>query len=98
MAVYFVCRSGDYQPTCLSRRQFDDATVVEWFRRVWAEIEDEDEAADHAERVLGEAAFLGTLFQTVAREGLPRPDGMEDVAYVIASDERRIGVCYEEHC
>jgi hypothetical protein len=94
MAVHFVCRSGDFQPTCLDRRRFDDATLLDWFRRVWAAAEDEDEAMEHAEEGLGgDFAFaFGPMFLTIAREGLPPPETMEDVAYVIASGDHHVAV------
>ena len=53
MAVYFVYRCGYLGPTCLYRRRFDDATVLDWWRRHWVGIADGDAAIAHAEEVAG---------------------------------------------
>lgn len=99
MAVYFVYRSEELQPTCLYRRRFDDATVLAWFRRHWVGIEDANEAAEYARRVLGaDVAKFCFTFMTIAFEKLRLPEAMQHVAEALDFGDHRCTVYHEGHC
>ncbi|WP_182902613.1 hypothetical protein [Microbispora sp. H10830] len=67
--VYFVYRSVYEGPSGRLVRHFPDATVLDWFRRVWDDAASED-AYKWVERELGANVYgLHTIFET----GLPAP-------------------------
>ncbi|MGI5155642.1 hypothetical protein [Microbispora sp. CA-102843] len=67
--VYFVYRSAYEGQSGRLIRHFPDATVLDWFRRVWDDASSED-ACDWVERELGTDVYgLNTVFET----GLPAP-------------------------
>ncbi|WP_432865146.1 hypothetical protein [Microbispora rosea] len=67
--VYFVYRSVYEGPSGRLVRHFPDATVLDWFRRVWDDAASQD-AYKWVERELGANVYgLHTIFET----GLPAP-------------------------
>jgi uncharacterized protein (TIGR02996 family) len=98
VAVYFGYRCGYLGPTTLYRRRFDDATVLDWFRRHWVGVADENEAIAHAKAVLGEdIAYFACVFLTIARRNLPLPTTTEEIARTIQSGYHN-AILFEDHC
>src|SRR5213592_1961583 len=94
MAVHFVYRCPYLGPTWRHHRVFDDATVVDWFRRHWRGIEDYDEADEHATAVLGVKVYsFGDVFTAIGRWSLPPPENMARVLPALHGEIR-----HEEHC
>jgi len=80
MPVYFAYRDFDLGPTGKYLKQFDDDTVLDWFRRHWEHlaIEEREQADERLTEVLGcDGWFLWNPFQMAAAEGLPPPESDE---------------------
>ncbi len=76
MSVYFAYRSFDLGPTGKHLKRFDDATVLEWFRRNWDHlaIKDREQADARLTEAVGcEGWFLWNPFHFAVEEGLLRP-------------------------
>jgi uncharacterized protein (TIGR02996 family) len=76
MAVHFVYRSDRLRGPCERHaKRFEDATVLDWFRRIWRPISDLEEAHQYAEDVLGVSVpYAGQVFQAIAEGGVPPPN------------------------
>jgi uncharacterized protein (TIGR02996 family) len=97
MPVHFVYRCGYHGPTCLYRRRFDDATVLDWWRRHWFDIANEDEASAYTEWIFGTTvASFGDILRSIAEKKTPLPESVEDIANVLQGYCSE--VCFEEHC
>jgi hypothetical protein len=80
MPVYFAYRSFDLGPTGKYLKEFDDDTVLDWFRRHWEHlaVDDAEQADERLTEVLGsDGWFLWNPFHMAAEEGLPPPDNEE---------------------
>src|SRR5262249_51723179 len=90
MAVYFVYRSDDLgQPTWLHVRRFDDATILDWFRRHWTAIEDDSSAVEYVERLVGVAVdAFAEVFLTIADRRPAPPETISDVRAVLEASEQ----------
>jgi uncharacterized protein (TIGR02996 family) len=97
VSVYFVYRCPYVGPTEKYIKKFDDATVLDWFRRHWEPVP-LDQAWDHAARVLGTEVYsFGSVFETIAEESLPEPTDIEEVMAAVQGVYNN-AICYEEHC
>lgn len=98
MAVYFVYRCDEMGPSDLYRRRFDDATLLDWFRRHWRPIAGVESASRYAERVLGVDTWqFGRLFDVIHVDEFPLPAtirGVRDVIGAFYHGEIR----WEDHC
>lgn len=80
MSVWFVYRSHYRNPGCRHVRRFDADTVLGWFRSIWEPVP-EEQAGDHAERLLGRDVYsFENLFRDIAAEGWPPPKTMGELA------------------
>jgi uncharacterized protein (TIGR02996 family) len=97
VAVYFVYRCDQMGPSDLHRRRFDDATVLDWFRRHWVSIADEDEAAEQADAVLGVDLFNSfyPIFLYACEH--PAPATIEEVCDALGTTYYDT-ILYEDHC
>jgi hypothetical protein len=80
MAVYFVFRSHYDEPSGKCLRRFDDATVLDWFRRHWGLVDEEDVASERIDELLGWPVEPFTdLFGAAYRLKLPPPEAIEQL-------------------
>jgi uncharacterized protein (TIGR02996 family) len=94
VAVHFVYRCDAIgQPTSLYRRRFEDATVLDWFRRHWQPIADFEQASQRTVEVFGADVFSFTDFFTSSAD-VPTPETVEEVGEALYWAEVRC----EEHC
>jgi uncharacterized protein (TIGR02996 family) len=97
VAVYFAYRCGYLGPTCKHLRRFDDATVLDWFRRHWRHVS-EEECRDYVETILGvHVAYLGGVFSPLEGEFPPPPATMQDVADAVTGTYYN-AICFTDHC
>jgi uncharacterized protein (TIGR02996 family) len=97
VAVYFAYRCGYLGPTCKHLRRFDDATVVDWFRRHWRHV-NEAESRAYVESILGvHVAYLGGVFSPMEGDFPPPPATMQDVADAVSGTYNSV-ICFEDHC
>src|SRR5262245_58168449 len=98
MAVYFVYRCDEMGPCDLYRRRFDDATLLDWFRRIWRPMADDEEAHLHGYDVLGVLTWnFGPLFVGIRDAGAPPPSTIRDVRDALQNlDFSQIR--WEKHC
>jgi uncharacterized protein (TIGR02996 family) len=76
MCTYFVYRSPYHGPSGKYLKRFDDATVLDWFRKHWRAVPDgPDSPADaYAEELLGTDVYgFDSLFMRIAERGLAAP-------------------------
>ena len=96
MAVYFVYRCDGMGPSDFHRRRFDDATVLDWFRR--RRIADTEEAHQYAEQILGVSVYsFGFLFTHAHESEAPPPTTMEGVRAALDALYFN-AISWEEHC
>jgi hypothetical protein len=82
MAVYFVFRSHYDEPSGKCLRRFADATVLDWFRNHWGDVDAEDVAAERITRLLGwDVDPLIELFHAAFRARLPAPETDEQLEH-----------------
>jgi uncharacterized protein (TIGR02996 family) len=77
MGVYFVYRSHYEGPACKHLKRFEDASVLDWFRKRWMGLACEDvrEAQERVDREMGTHVFdLACIFQAIAERGLTAPE------------------------
>jgi uncharacterized protein (TIGR02996 family) len=98
MSVYFVYRCPYLGPTEKYVKRFDDATLVDWFRRRWRPLADPTAAHKYAETVLGrEIPSFGNVFAAIAERKLRRPTSIEEVIAAVTAVEHN-QLRSEEHC
>ncbi len=84
MTVHFIYRSHYEGPTGLHRRRFDDATLLDWFRRHWEAIPDADRAWSRAAEILGCQVYtFDHLFQAIAEHSLPPPRSVRAASEIL---------------
>jgi uncharacterized protein (TIGR02996 family) len=84
MSVYFVYRSHYEGPACKHLKRFEDESVLDWFRKRWVGLADE-EAHEWAARELGTQVYgFGSLFQAIAEHGLPVPKTESQLHQILA--------------
>ena len=73
MAVYFVCRCHCMGPSKKYVKRFDDATVLDWFRRHWIGC-DLEESWDYVKDILGQEVHgFDNLFRAIREHELEPP-------------------------
>jgi uncharacterized protein (TIGR02996 family) len=97
MGVYFVYRCPYNGPTEKYIKRFDDATVLDWFRRIWVPVP-EDAAWPHARELLGTEVYsFAALFLGIHESNAPPPATIEEAANGVMSMYHG-AIRYEEHC
>jgi hypothetical protein len=74
MAVHFVYRSHYAGPTIKLVKHFPEPTVLDWFRKHWQPLADEDAAYQYAQALFG--CYVHTFYQLfigIAEEGVASP-------------------------
>jgi uncharacterized protein (TIGR02996 family) len=85
MAVYFVYRSHDDSPDTRYLKKFDDATLLDWFRKRWEPIADYRKAQEHVTQLLGRYVYgFDTLFEAIAEASLPPPKSGRELAQLLS--------------
>src|SRR5262249_7375084 len=104
VATYFVYRCSYLRPMNVLVRRYEDATVLDWFRRVWPRGRFFLPRAwhDHVVKILGvskgeDAICFVTMFAEIAEESRPAPESIEDVAAALDMTYH-LGLTFEEHC
>jgi uncharacterized protein (TIGR02996 family) len=97
MAVYFVYRCDEMGPSDLHRRRFDDATLLDWYRRVWRPLRPDDDFSDAGSIFGDHGDEFYTLCCYVSQTGRPPPTRIEEVRDALRWDEFT-EIRYEEHC
>jgi uncharacterized protein (TIGR02996 family) len=75
MAVYFVYRSHYDSPDTRYLRKFEDATLLDWFRKRWEPITDYKAAQKRVQELFGRDIYgFDSLFESIAEASLPAPN------------------------
>ncbi len=86
MSVWFVYRCPYLGPTEKHVKRFPDATLLDWFRRIWRPIPYDKEAWAYAEELLGcEVYSFGSMFVSIAESGRQPPETMEDAVGAVSA-------------
>src|SRR5262245_19549172 len=79
MAVYFVYRA-DSAPSEKRVRRFEYDTVLDWAKAIWAQFDDDGEAANYAEQTLGVPQLYDLFYNGgYGRTMAPKPRSMAGV-------------------
>jgi hypothetical protein len=99
MSVWFAYRCPYLGPTEKHVRRFDDATVLDWFRRIWRPIPDWKEAEAYGVELLGCRVYsLATLFHDIAEYAEDPPRTMGELAGAVESYTYNNHVLHGPHC
>lgn len=79
--MYFVCRWRDETPFSKRVVTVPDATVLDWFRRGWDQV-DPDGWLDH--ELGGNVYGLESIFEEVDEHNLPRPETVDELRALLS--------------